>query len=331
MTANKTFVEIHFSIMNNTSIKLFVKNCDLAGRTITFIVLGSSSHKYIVKQFVLCVVNCVIILAIVSLNGILIFAILRCSKLQDKVSGFLILVQSTVDFAVGFISLPMFTYIRASEIMDIPNNCFVNFLSETVVYIMFGFSLTVVCVLTLERYMSIMHPVAHRIRFTKRRILVSLLCTLIVLIPPASLRLMASEHIYRILGTTLTLLSLAFNTFAYIRIFLVARKKLPAPSSIHVGSINSAQVIKKMKLLQELKLAKSCALVVFTSCFCFLPAPALYLYHKDDLFETRNAYSLAITVGAFNSCLNPVIFFWKRPLLRAEALKIIKTVGLFFS
>jgi hypothetical protein len=311
--------------MNNT-INHFVKSCEVAGKAITFIVLRFPSHKHVVAQAILCVVNCVLILATVLLNGILIFTILKCSKLQDKIPGFLILVQSTVDFAVGFISLPMFTYIRASEIMEIPNNCVVNLISETVVYTMFGFSLAVVCILTLERYMSIIHPVVHRIQFTKRRISVSLLCAIMVMILCSMLLRFASENIYRISGTTFSLVSLAMNTFAYIKIFLTARRKLPFASNIHVNSIPSAQTIKKMKLLRELKLAKSCAFVVFTSCLCFLPAPAAYLYYKEDSLDSRIAHFWTITFGALNSCLNPVIFFWKRPLLRKEALKILKTV-----
>ena len=316
----------YFSIMNNTSGAL-VKVCELAGRSVTFIVLRFPSDKYIINQIVLCVVNCVLMIPIVLLNGISILAILKCSKLRQKISGFLVLVQSTVDFAVGFILLPLFTYIRASEIMELPNKCLVNFLSETIVYTMFGLSLAVVCVLTLERYTSIMHPVVHRTRVTKRGILISMSCIIMAMLLFSFLPL-ASENLYRILGTTMVMVALAINTFAYVKIFLVARKKIPAASRIEENSTQQTifHAIKKIRLIQELKLANSCALVVFTSLLCFLPAPVVYLYYKDDTVDKRIAYSWCITVAALNSCLNSVIFLWKRPLLREEALKLLKSV-----
>ena len=316
----------YFSIMNNTSGAL-VNVCELAGKSVTFIVLRFPSDKYIINQIVLCVVNCVLMIPIVLLNGISILAILKCSKLQQKISGFLVLVQSTVDFAVGFILLPLFTYIRASEIMELPNKCLVNFLSETIVYTMFGLSLAVMCVLTLERYTSIIHPVVHRTRVTKRGILISMSCIIKAMLLFSFLPL-ASENLYRILGTTMVMVALAINTFAYIKIFLVARKKIPAASRIEENSTQQTifHAIKKIRLIQELKLAKSCALVVFTSLLCFLPAPVVYLYYKDDTVDKRIAYSWCITVAALNSCLNSVIFLWKRPLLREEALKLLKSV-----
>ncbi len=263
---------------------------------------------------------------IVLLNGISILAILKCSKLQQKISGFLVLILSTVDFAVGFISLPLSTYIRASEIMELPNNCLVNFLSETIVHTMFGLSLAVVCVLTLERYTSIIHPVAHRTRITKRSILISILCIIMAMLLVSFLPL-ASLKFYRIFGTTMVMMTLAINTFAYIQIFLIARKKIPAVSCITDSSTQQTKFhARKIQLIQELKLAKSCALVVLTSLLCFLPAPVVYLYYKDDTVDKRIAYSWSITVAALNSCLNSVIFLWKRPLLREEALKLLKSV-----
>ena len=316
---------VNFSTMNYTTHH-FVKVCDFAGRSISFIVLRFPSEKYIINQIVLCAVNCVLIIPTVLLNGMSILTILKCSKLQDKIWGFLILVQSTVDFAVGLISLPMFTYIRASEIMEIPNNCVANFLSETVTYTMFGLSLAVVCVLTLERYMSIIHPVAHRTQLTKRTILVSVLCIIMAVLPFSLMRL-ASENVYRISGTALVFMSLAINTFAYVKIFLTARKKIPLGNNVQDSSTQQTTFqAGRTQLIRELKLAKSCALVAFTSLLCFLPAPVIYLYYNDGTVDMRIAHSWSITVGALNSCLNSVIFFWKRPLLRGEALKVLQTM-----
>ena len=317
--------------MNNSSREV-VKICTFAGEYGTFIVVHFPSDRYVANQIVFCVVNCVLMLSILILNGVSVLTISKCPKLQKKICCFLILVQSMVDFLVGLISLPLITYIRASEIIALRNSCALNFVSETIVYLMFGLSLSIVSVLTLERYTSILNPVVHRLRYTKSNILISVFSIIGAMLLFSTLRL-ASDKLYRFSSTIFVFITLAANAFAYVKIFLVARKTLHSKrvaqdSSSQESSMQTSRNTRK-ELLHDLKLAKSCALVVFTSFLCFLPAPVIYLSFKEATLAMRIAHSWSITFGALNSSLNSVIFFWKRPLLRIEALKLLKT--LFFT
>lgn len=313
----------------NSTTEQFVKTCYLAGRPSTYIVLRFPNEKYIISQIVFCMANVVLIIPTVLLNGILVFTISRCSQLREKMCCFLVRMQSTVDFAVGFISLPLFTYIRACEITETAN-CVANFLVETVVYIMYGLSLAIVCLMTCERYMGVLHPIVHRVQLTKRIVWNSVLCIIIGLMAFSLLRLV-SERFYCTLGTVMTFLQLAVNALAYVKIFLAGRNNFFLKNNdIEDSSIQnpSCEKIRKIQIVRQIKLAKSCALVVFSSFLCFLPSPIIYLYYSDDVnsVDFRIVHSWSITIGALNSCLNSMIFFWKRPLLRIEALKVVKAI-----
>ena len=96
-----------------------------------------------------------------------------------------------------------------------------TFVAETIAYIMFALSLTALCMLTFERYMSTLHPVTHRSHLTKRRILVYNCCVAVpVIIFPILILELPSEETYSVVRTATIMMILLFNTFAYARIFL---------------------------------------------------------------------------------------------------------------
>jgi hypothetical protein len=123
---------------------------------------------------------------------------------------------------------------------------------------------------------------------------------------------------------------LALNTFAYVKIFLTARNVHFVGNRIgdfsETTEQNSQEFERKRKSLREVKLAKSCALVVVLSYICYVPGLLCYSAYKNDKVNLRVAYSWSMTIIALNSSLNSIVFFWKRPLLRGEAAKILKNM-----
>ena len=86
-------------------------------------------------------------------------------------------------------------------------------------------SLTTTCLLTLERYISIMHPILHRSRLTKGRILACASC-LVVWVTAAGphVRFITWEELHTAVNVVTVFFFLAFNTFAYTRIYLAVKK-----------------------------------------------------------------------------------------------------------
>lgn len=298
--------------------------CPFGGHS-TFIIEHFPSDKYIINQIILCIVNCLLVIPTVLLNGISVLTILRSSQLKAKLCYYQILIQSTIDLGVGVISLPLYTYVRASELMDTAN-CVGTFISETIAYIMFGLSLISLSMLTIERYMSILHPFTHRSYLTKRRILIYNCCAAVpVIISPVLV--MASDKIIGIASGAFVLVIVVLNTFAYIRIFFAVRNIQFSGDKIDDSpTTKNSFNFERKKSLREKQLAKSCALVVVINYLCYIPSVVCYQYYKDDPVNFRASHSWSMTVYALNSSLNSVIFFWKRTLLREEAYKVVRNV-----
>lgn len=159
--------------MNNAT-EQFVQFCPFPGSITFFVVVHFPSNKYINSQIIYCIANCVLVVPTVLLNGISILTISRSPQLKGKLCYFLILIQSTIDFLVGMVSLPLYASIRAKELLGTAN-CISILVYEELAYMLIGLSFSTLTVLTFERYMGVLHPVAHRSYLTKRRIVIFIL------------------------------------------------------------------------------------------------------------------------------------------------------------
>ena len=288
----------------------FVHMCSFGGHT-TFIIENFSSKKYIINQIIFCIFNCLLMIPTLLLNSASVLTILRCSQLKAKICYFQILIQSTIDIGVGAISLPLYTFVRASELLGTAS-CIGTFASETIAYIMFALSVTSLSILTIERYISVLYPFTHRLHLTKRTILFYNFCGAVPIVVSPIL-VIASDEIVGIASAVFVMIIVVLNTFAYTRIFLAVRNV--RFSRGNVGDCSGDQIsssnLGEKRQLREQKLAKSCALVVIVTYLCYIPSIVCYHYFKDDPFNFRVSHSWSMTVYAMNSSLNSIIFFWR--------------------
>ena len=297
---------IYMAPANNTTT--IVKACPDFGTSI-YIILHFPSEIYFINQIIFCAANCLLTIAIVLLNGLAVLTITRSTQLQGKVCYFLILVQSTVDLFVGTVSLPLYTLSRVFELLG-SATCVLVHSCEMIFQVTTSASFMTLFLLTIERYASIVHPVLHRLHLRKRIILI---INGVLMIPVIILNFAKfpseSIHTAAIIVNVGTIL--AINTFAYVKIFLTIRN-------------SSRKLSSSGKSIQQSKLAKSCAIVVFLSYLCYIPAMVCYSCYKHDRFSLRVAFSWSMTIIALNSSLNSILFFWKIPLLRTETVKILR-------
>ena len=271
-------------------------------------------HVYL---FLITALDGLLIIPTILLNITAAKTILKSSKLKEKPCFFLILVQSVLDTAVGAIVLPLYTFGLATQAAGVPN-CWVTFLGLVITLIFSICSYVTLIVMTFERYMGIFHPLIHRTKVTKRRLLKSI----IFLSPVAFILNIASNMFakgeYNIIGDLITLIFVAFTAFVYTRIFAFARKRFRVSKRARDGEAKPTSSEKKenRKFLQETKLAKSCFLVVACSMICYFPTSFTFLYDDMDIFTMNVFLAFLLTIVLLNSSLNSIIFFWRNPILR---------------
>lgn len=284
------------------------------------------SNIFVVNQLIACGFYGVLFVLIVLLNSISILTISRSSQLKEKVCYFLILLQSVVDLIFGLIVLPLLTAYSIDRDITRTQNEVICWLYHTIGFYPMALSLLMLCGLSFERYMGIVYPLVHRTKVTKRRMFMffcfaSLLSSLIF-----SSFAERDLSLPRITFTTGGIMCLLFIIFVYISIFLTARKRLNPRNRPGVAALkDDSQTKLKIRFIRELKLAKSCFLVVCTFGFCFLPsmilASSLFSYVERDTF--LGIWSWAHFSSGLNCCFNSLIFFWSKPVLRKEATKVL--------
>ena len=312
--------------MNNTTSN-YVKECSIVGYP-HIIIEKFPSSKYVVSQVIACVAMCVLTIPVIFLNGITVFTILKSHQLRAKVCHFLVLIQSMADLFVGLFTLPMFSYLFLTEVFG-SLNCMTSFILSTLAFIPWGLSLAALCALTFERYMSVVYPITHLNYVTKKMFLTYICCVLLVtlvLVPLA----VVSVVFYYIFCAVYAIVPMLLHTFCYTRIFCSMRKRLrrgeSGANSDQAGT-ESPNHIKKQFSSVELKLAKSCALVVTTFYVFCIPGEFLNIYYLEkDIIVYRVIISWYATALGVNTIINSVIFFWSRSVLRKEAWKVVKKI-----
>jgi hypothetical protein len=284
------------------------------------------SHQFVVNTVAATTLYGLLFFPTVLLNGVSILTILRSSQLKKKVSYFLILLQSMIDLIFGAIALPLMIAYFIDRDVTREHSVVICWLHHTIGYYLTGLSVTILVALSFERYMGVVHPFIHRPKVTKRKIII-FLCSSGILFPIAvvALSLGGISLTYRLPQIMIVIL-LLFMVYVYTSIFVTARKRLnPAnrPGALPAQT-NASELTKKRRFIKEFKLAKSCFLVVCTFGLCFLPSAILLtpLYSLEP--ETYlMLWAWAYFLSSLNSCLNSIIFFWSKLLLRKEATNVM--------
>ena len=306
-----------------------VNKCLILGYSY-FIIEKFPSSKYEVIEVIACVVMCVLTIPVILLNGITVLTIFKRRQLREKVCLFPVLLQSMADLSVGLLTLPLFSYLYLSEVYG-SLDCVVSFVCSTLAFMSWGLSLAAVCALTFERYMGVLHPVAHRNYVTKKMFLIYAGCVLVVTLIIVPLAVVSAIFFY-IFSAIYAFVPVVFHTFCYSRIFFSTRKRLrqenctSSNDHLKIGEESTTRVQKRY-CLKEIKLAKSCALIVFIFYVFCIPGEVINNYYlQKDKMIFRVVISWCATALGAHTIFNSLIFFWTRPMLRKEAFKVLKGI-----
>ena len=296
-------------------------SCHILGNT-HFVRNNIASQELLINHIFAIVFNGILIVPTVLLNSLAIITICKSPQLKTKPCYFIIFVQSITDLAVGVLAIPVLILLLSSEIGGI-SNCIASALALKSTTIPMGLSTIALSAMTLERYIAILHPYSYKTWVTRKLLLIYIvsLTLLQFAVMIVSLKIQKVIEIY---STMFLILIFFFIAYAYTRIYAVVRRLDRSQRKLNVAE--GEQNITKTKLiLQQIKLAKSCFIVVICFCvLCFLPTViAIPALNSLDQSEFRAILTWVITLGMLNSSANSVIFFWTKVMLRKEALKVL--------
>lgn len=301
--------------------------CEIFGTIFSVDYFNDQSEWFINHTFVL-VLNSILIIPTILLNGLSIITIINSHQLKSKPCYFTILVQSVIDLAVGVLAMPLYLTFMKSDISGISNCVFFATLINRLFLVPIVLSSTTLFVMTLERYIAVLHPYAYSTQATKKKLLGFVVAGSVIdfSVMSASLAFPNLTNVYAISKQTLVFL---FIAIAYTRIFVVVRRLSHSQNRPHDAF--SKRNLTRMKLfVREVKGARSCFIVVI--CFCtlaFMPVAFMSPFLPSrSRSEQSTMMAWAITAAFANSSANSVIFFWTKTMLRKEAITKLKRVCL---
>ena len=314
----------------NSSL-IFMKTCKSFNDGV-HVITKFPSDENLVEHVILLVVGKMMFLSSVFLNGVVITAILLCSQLRAKVSCFTILARSLMDLAFGLVMTPLFIIFLSHEIKG-NVNCDLIFIAEKLGPLLIGYSLTIMSMMNVERYMGILHPLTHRVKVTKTRLLkytILALAIQTILFAPSVI----DNQITPFVVAATTFLLIATTVFVYTRIWLSQLHTRNAQSRRHAFVQSQSPAVNgRGKLMKEIKLARTSFTIVVCFVVCFLPITISNIEREES--STQPSFTTVVRrrwyflLAISSTIMNPIIFFWTNKALRTSGVKSI-TRSVFF-
>jgi hypothetical protein len=195
-------------------------------------------------------------------------------------------------------------------------SCTITLSHKVLTFFTAALSFATLFALNIERYLSIVHPFFHRTKMTKPRLLgLAAVFWLNICAGTLSYPILGGFVGQRMTSSTLFLI-IVVTMYMYISIWRAVRR---SASNLSRANGNEA------KKMQNLKITKSCAIVVASTVMCFLPFGIVQTL-KLSVFIIFFMDLWAITLTQLSTSLNSLVFFWRNPILRIEAKAVLKNL-----
>lgn len=274
-----------------------------------------------VFALVLAILDCLMSVFSVFGNGLVIFSIYHSTDLHSP-SHLLIAGLALSDFGTGLITQPsnLIEYVAAIR----GDTCTANM--AYLVLNISGWVFTMLSLLTLtfiaiERYCAVVFHLRYNEKVTVKRTMV-VLSSAWIIVPLASTTIAVKQFDARnvlLVHGIFILIGIFTASLCYLKVFLVVRRhfrqiniQLQAQASEQVAS-NTARCRRKFFTVLY---------IVGVFVVCYLPYSVAVLAR----FKQRNRIMLLTVFLGGNSCINPLIYFWRIRELREPAKRHVAKV-----
>ena len=265
----------------------------------------------------LCVVNITFTFLGIVLNTLVIVSIWKSSQLRKKLCHFMIMVLSCFDLMTVLTNHPgilvyLISWLREDYYLLPKRKIYLRFTS-----MFFPLSFLALLVMNIERYLGAYYPIFHLTSVTRLGILTLLA---ILLIPTTVIYLMFRNGLVFSSETfAMIFMALFLPPFGFVifKLFTIARKVqreravLPGKRTT-INLKNSSMGLWAVACLMLLSIPISVTI-------------AFGLAEKSEN-SLRLSFIWTFTISSMNCTFNSLIFFWKNKVLRAEGIKILKTL-----
>lgn len=278
-----------------------------------------------------CVTSLMSSITVTFGNSIIICAFRKASSMT-LTSRILLLSVATSDFGVGLIVQPINTAIMARMLVfmnshgDVANPELYLMMCPLVKTWQFfsvffaGASLLTVGAISIDRFLALYLHLRYEQIVTPARVVAVVTAIWITAFLAALLQTLTVFN--DIINSTGELLVIVMASFAYIKIYKIARRH-------HNQIYSQAQLENQTQLLRAKKLAINTLYIYVILLICYVPSLCIFLIFKMSRTPgplLTLCYYLGASLVFFNSSLNPLVYCWKLREVREAVVDILKSL-----
>ena len=282
----------------------------------------------------------------VTANGFVIFVFIKSSKLRKQLTSVFLINQSSEDLVTGVFIILIHIQYKLSNSVGSKIVCKL-IISEWPLWTCLHMSTLNLLVITIERYVMIMHPIIHKNSFTKTKAYITVIAILLFSV-------MASIFIFTSSGLVgdkcmryyfwvwpeaepvlffnsllwIYFIPLIAMVVVYICIFQKVRRKNRVLQSTNSAMVEICQIVQvKNKAKQEMSILKTAVMICVCFFICYTPSVLkvlLYNMGTIDGLKTDTYWAEIPELLMYGNCgINPFIYIFRYNLFRQEALSIL--------
>ena len=272
---------------------------------------------------VVAILDCLISVVSVFGNGLVMYTVYHCTNLHSP-SNLLIAGLALSDFGTGFITHPSHVIEYAAAFRGDSCTAAISFL----VLNASGWLFTILSLLSLtfiaiERYCAVVFHLRYNEIVTVRRTSIVLLSAWIIIFSVCSLVACKRIHGRDLLLAhgVVILIGILVTSLCYFKVFLVLRRHC-GQINIQLQAPNSEQLHVAIKTARYKRKCLTVFYIVGAFAACHLPYSIVILSRFSQRFRIM---LLTILLGV-NSCINPLIYFWRIRELREAAVRQVISI-----
>lgn len=289
---------------------------------------GPTTSKLLLRNnLAFGIFNTFLAVATILLNSVTVAAYLKSRVLKGKLAYFMVMMLSANDLMVGLTSNVLFAAALLKEYKSERRDCLLNDMQIFLLFFFSGCSFKTLIVMSWERYAAICHPLYHRTKVTRKRLMKCLLFLWLVALSCGIFTWKFIAFFHYVIAPEVFILSVILMYF-YARIYFANSKSsknlIQASEGNSATGLKTARKDQRRQVMFNVNLAKSCFLAVMSFAVCYIPSCVV----TNGAFKFKRDMGAAVAVWVqtlilTNSSINSIVFFWRTKSLREEAYAVV--------
>ena len=260
--------------------------------------------------------NVPLILMSILGNGLVVVIIMKNRSLQSPSMTFLFSLALS-DLLVGLVAQPL--YIANTLTTNIH---FLRLATGMMAFFLCGVSLDTVTAISVDRLMALTYHLRYPSLVTPNRVRYTIMLIWLSKALTSSLYLWKMRECHFVVAFT-TVMSLIISTLSYLKIYGIVRRHRLRINAQQLA-FRGAENITHMARLRRSALNMFVFYIVLI--LCYFPMYVLSTLHGASLLNWKTKWDFVHTAVFMNSCINPILYCWRLPELRAAIIKILREI-----